>query len=295
MDCDELECFMVLATELHFGRTAERMRLSRARVSQLVQRLERRIGAPLFARTSRRVSLTTLGRRLRDDLEPHQRGIKAAMARAMASAKGIDEVLLVGFTNPLTGEVVVKAAEAMRTRHPEIAVEICEVPFNDPFSLLRKGEFDVQLSPFPVRESDLGEGPVLLSERRSLAVHTGHELSKRDEISPEDLAGVELIDLEGEPPGYWRDFHSPARTPSGRAIPRGPLVANHQEALTLVGAGKGALLSAAHAAVYHPRPTVAYVPLDAEPVGYGLVWRAGDENRAVRAFAETALDVVSAD
>jgi hypothetical protein len=43
---DELECFLLLAEELHFGRTAERMRLSRARVSQLVQRLERRVGGP---------------------------------------------------------------------------------------------------------------------------------------------------------------------------------------------------------------------------------------------------------
>jgi len=292
VDCDELDCFMILATELHFGRTAERMRLSRARVSQLIQRLERRVGAPLFARTSRRVSLTTLGRRLHDDLEPHQRGIKTAMARAIAAAKGIDEVLLVGFTNPLTGEAVVKAAEAMKDEHPEVAVEICEVPFNDPFGLLRKGEFDVQLTAFPVQESDLGSGPVLLSEPRTLAVHSGHPLAARDQVTAEDLAGVVLLGFEGEPPGYWRDFHAPSRTPSGKEIRRGNAVANFQEALTLVGAGMGALLSPAHAAVYHPRASVAYVPLVAEPVEYGLVWRAGDENRAVRAFADTARRVV---
>ncbi|HEY1177668.1 MAG TPA: LysR family transcriptional regulator [Phytomonospora sp.] len=292
MDCDELDCFLILATELHFGRTAERMRLSRARVSQLVQRLERRVGAPLFARTSRRVSLTTLGRRLRDDLEPHQRGIKAALTRAIAAAKGIDEVLLVGFTNPLTGEAVVRAAEAMKGEHPQLAVEICEVPFNDPFGLLRRGEFDVQLTAFPVREADLDAGPVLLSERRVLAVHKGHPFARRAEVSAEDLAEVALLDFEGEPPSYWRDFHAPARTPSGREIPRGAMVGNFQEALTLVGAGVGAFLSPAHAADYHPRPNVVYVPLAAEPVDYGLVWRAGDENRAVRAFADTARKVV---
>ncbi len=54
MDQTELECFLVLAEELHFGRTADRLRLSRARVSQLIQKLERRVGAPLFTRTSRR-------------------------------------------------------------------------------------------------------------------------------------------------------------------------------------------------------------------------------------------------
>lgn len=80
MERDEIECFLLLAEELHFGRTADRMRLFRARVSQLVQRLERRVGAPLFVRTSRRVALTSLGRQLRSDLEPHHRAMEAALA-----------------------------------------------------------------------------------------------------------------------------------------------------------------------------------------------------------------------
>jgi DNA-binding transcriptional LysR family regulator len=93
MERDELECFLLLAEELHFGRTAEKMRLSRARVSQLVQRLERRVGAPLFIRTSRRVALPSLGRQLRADLAPHHRCIEDALTRASAAARGIDTVL----------------------------------------------------------------------------------------------------------------------------------------------------------------------------------------------------------
>ena len=53
----ELEAFLTLAEELHFGRTAERLRVSTARISQTIAKLERRIGVPLFNRTSRRVVL----------------------------------------------------------------------------------------------------------------------------------------------------------------------------------------------------------------------------------------------
>ncbi|MFD3329875.1 LysR family transcriptional regulator [Streptomyces sp. NPDC058701] len=127
-DRDELDCFLILAGELHFGRTAERMLLSRARVSQLVQRLERRVGAPLFLRTSRSVALTALGRQLRADLEPHHRGIARALERAAATARAADGVLHVGFTTPPAGELVLKAADAMRATHPGLAVEVCEVP-----------------------------------------------------------------------------------------------------------------------------------------------------------------------
>src|SRR5256885_15386204 len=64
----ELETFLVLAEELHFGRTAERLRVSTAQVSQTIRKLERRIGAPLFTPTSRRGELTPGGRQLLADL-----------------------------------------------------------------------------------------------------------------------------------------------------------------------------------------------------------------------------------
>ncbi|MER6011811.1 LysR family transcriptional regulator [Streptomyces bluensis] len=292
MERDELECFLLLAEELHFGRTADRMRLSRARVSQLVQRLERRVGAPLFTRTSRRVALTSLGRQLRADLEPHHRAIEAALERAATTARGVDTVLHVGFSNPLTGDIVMKVTEALRVSHPRLAVEICEVPLADPYGQLRKGEFDIQIAELPMREEDLGEGPTLLAEERILAIHSAHPLAARDSVSLEDLADVPLLTIAGNVPDYWLEHHVPAHTPSGRPIARGPSMTNMQEALMLVAGGRGALLAPAHTATYHARPGVAYVPFpDAEPTSYGLVWRAGHATGAVAAFARTAREV----
>ncbi len=291
---DELECFLLLAEELHFGRTAERMRLSRARVTQLVQRLERRVGAALFVRTSRRVALTGLGRQLRADLAPHHRAIEDALGRAAATARGIEAVLHVGFSNPLTGEIVMKATEALRVSHPGLAVEVCEVPLADPYGQLRRGEFDVQLTEFPVREDDLDGGPQLLAEDRVLALPAAHPLAARETVTREDLADVPLLTLAGEVPDYWLEHHVPARTPSGRPIERGPGVLNLQEGLILVAAGRGALLAPAHTATYYARPGVVYVPFaDPEPTGYGLVWRLGHDTGAVAAFARTAREITT--
>ncbi|MFE1949708.1 LysR family transcriptional regulator [Streptomyces sp. NPDC059524] len=284
-----MECFLLLSEELHFGRTAERMHLSRARVSQLIQRLERRVGAPLFIRTSRRVALSAIGRQLRTDLEPHHRAIEAALARAASTARGIDTVLHVGFSTPLAGELVMKVSQTLRGSHPGLAVEICEVPMTDPYGRLRDGAFDVQLQELPVREDDLGGGSPLLTEERVLAVPSGHPLAARATVSLEDLADVPLLTVEGELPDYRHEHHAPARTPSGRAIATGPSVTQMQEALTLVSGGRGAFLTAAHTATYFARPGVAYVPVaDAEPVGYGLVWRAGNTTGALTAFADAA-------
>lgn len=60
----EIDVFLTLADELHFARTAQRLHLSAAAVSQTISRLERRFGAPLLTRTTRRVELTPLGQQL---------------------------------------------------------------------------------------------------------------------------------------------------------------------------------------------------------------------------------------
>ena len=287
MERDELECFLILAEELHFGRTAQRMRLSRARVSQLVQRLERRVGAPLFERTSRSVVLTELGARFRGEVEPHHRAIESALARVAAAARGLGGTLRVGFSASLTGEIAMRAVEKLRADHPELTVEICEMSFTDPFAQIRERHYDVQLMELPVREDDLGKGPTLLTEGRVLAVAADHPLAARPWLTMEDLAGVELLEVEGDVPEYRREVQEPRRTPAGRAIGRGPGITSLQESLMLVAAGKGAMLTGAHTAAHQPRTGVVYVEVvDAPAVRYGLVWRSGEETAAVKAFAE---------
>ena len=70
----DIEIFLAAAEELHFGRTAERLHVTPARVSQSFQRTERRLGAPLFDRTTRRVRLTALGQQLQPELGAARQG-----------------------------------------------------------------------------------------------------------------------------------------------------------------------------------------------------------------------------
>lgn len=63
----ELEAFVAVAEELHFGRAAARLHRGQPTVSDAVRRLESTLGGRLFHRTSRRVSLTDLGEALLPD------------------------------------------------------------------------------------------------------------------------------------------------------------------------------------------------------------------------------------
>src|SRR3546814_12566199 len=67
IDIRRLRYFLVLSEELHFRRAAERLGITQAPLSLAIQMLERELGAQLFHRTQRRVSLTELGAAFRDN------------------------------------------------------------------------------------------------------------------------------------------------------------------------------------------------------------------------------------
>lgn len=290
MERRDLEVFLTLAARLHFGRTADELRVSQARVSQTIKKMERRIGAPLFERTSRRVELTPIGRRLRDDLEPAVRRVQESLDRAISTARGVAGVLTIAFQAPPVADIVVGLFDTFRDRLPSCEVRIREAEFTDPFTMLRGGDADVLVTLFPVDEPGLTTGPVLLTEPLVLAVSTRHPFARKKAVSLEDLAR-DTVFRAAWPSTGSDDPRRPFRTPKGGRIDRGRPVSTIQELFASVSGGEGICPVGAHAADYFARPTIAYIPFhDAPPIEWGLVWRTAGETGQLREFVETTRE-----
>jgi DNA-binding transcriptional LysR family regulator len=83
-----LRAFLVVAEELHFGRAADRLRVSQSRVSQLIRTLETIVGQSLFERNSRRVALTQAGEQLRSRVQPAYAELQRAVDGAREVSAG---------------------------------------------------------------------------------------------------------------------------------------------------------------------------------------------------------------
>jgi DNA-binding transcriptional LysR family regulator len=292
----ELEAFLAVAEELHFGHAAERLRISTTRVSQTIRKLERRVGVALFNRTSRRVELSPAGHTLYEDLRPAWQQITAAVDRATQTGRGFAGVLRVCFTGAAGGQLLIRAAAAFRDRHPECDVQIREAQMGQLMPWLRDGDVDIALATFPVDEPGIVTGPVLVSEPRLLAVPAEHPFARRDALSLEDLAKVTMLQLPTTLPESLRADRTPATTPAGRPIRSGPSAATFHEVLTLVGAGQGVFPVGASVRRYYNRPDVTYVDLrDAAPLQWGLLWRSDAATARVRAFSESAATLNAED
>ncbi|MFF4384079.1 LysR family transcriptional regulator [Kitasatospora sp. NPDC001547] len=289
----EVEVFLALAEELHFGRTAERLHLTTGRVSQVVKKLERRIGGPLFDRTSRSVGLTAVGRRLADDLVPVVAAMAEALRRAEDASRGVSGELRVAFLGEWTAPVLLRAAALFGERHPECRVDVREVQLSNSRASLVDGSIDVLIASYPF--DGMARGPVLMTEQRVLAVAAGHPLAAEPSVSVEVLADHPVVQYPAVTSvGFKRD-RTPDRTPSGRPVPKGPSGSTFSEMLSLVAMGRGVLPVGEHSRRYYPRPDVAYVPIhDALPIERGPVWLESNTTARVLAFVQAATDAAGA-
>ncbi|MEU9609868.1 LysR family transcriptional regulator [Streptomyces sp. NPDC048057] len=169
LETHELRCFIVLSEELHFGRTGRRLYITQSRVSQLLAALERRIGARLVERTSRRVSLTPFGERFLTELRPAYEHLESVVEAARAAARGRADTLRIGFQCAANDQLT-RAVSAFREAWPQTGTQLTELPLADPFGALRRGEVDTAVVPLPVEEPDLEVGPVLSTGQQTLAL-----------------------------------------------------------------------------------------------------------------------------
>jgi DNA-binding transcriptional LysR family regulator len=287
----QIEAFLTLAQELHFGRAAQRLGVSTSRVSQTIRQLERKVGVPLFRRTSRRVQLTAVGRQLADDLGPAWAEVGSAVQRAVDAGRGLSGMLRVGFVGPAAGQLVARAGEAFRAAAPDCELTFREAPSLDVAGWLRTGAVDLALTvgsseptPADSEPTELARGPVLVREAIVVAVPATHPYARSDILTAADLGRTSVLRMRGMP--------LPADGEAGPSTPAEP-VATLDEALTLVGLGRGVLPVGSHVQRYHPRPDVTYVPLrDSARLEWRLVWLPERGTARVRAFSAAADEVV---
>lgn len=286
MELREIEIFLTLADELHFGRAAERLHVSVSRVSHAIRSQEVEIGAPLFLRSSRRVALTPVGEVLRAGLRPAYDGIHRSIADAAAAARQSAAMLTIGVMGAQAHDLE-PVLQAFRASHPLGELNFREVYFSDPFGPLRRGEVDLVTAWLPVDEPDLAVACELREEPLNLIVSSRHPLADRASIDLEALGDLVVPGIQG--PQEWISTLLPAATPSGRVIRRAHEVSTFSEVLALVASGEVVCPVPDEGRRYYPWPGVTYVPFsDAEPVRWALIRRRGRATAIVRDFVAAA-------
>ncbi|MEU0564934.1 LysR family transcriptional regulator [Nonomuraea sp. NPDC005983] len=203
MDLRQMEVAVAVAEEGGFTAAAQRLHVVQSAVSSTVRALERDLGAPLFDRTTHRVSLTPAG----EAFVPAARAALRAAEQARAAVDGV--------RGELRGRVTVgtmqgvwaslhRALAGLRKEHPGVVVRLRQAAVVDIRQALRDGTVDLAVVALD-RQQQRGLVTRLLSrEEMVLVTAAERELPKAGPVTLADAARMPLVDFS---PG-WAIRHS---------------------------------------------------------------------------------------
>jgi DNA-binding transcriptional LysR family regulator len=292
-DLREIRAFLLLAEELHFARTADRLGVTPARVSQMIRSLEARVGGRLFDRTSRRVRLTPTGEQLLSEIVQPYHELQEVLARARHSVTEVGGTLRIGLYSLLSGGPdMTDIVRTFKTRHPRCQVEFINIGYERSYrEALRAADVEMLATRLPLTASEITIGPVLSREQRVALVANDDPLAQRDSISYEDLADRVVSDVLAFPRDVMDAFIPPV-TACGRILKRIPN-SSAEDTMMRVALGEQVHPTVRSFLDHHSHPGVVGVPIrDLPPSETALVWLTANRGPKVAAFSRAAADVI---
>jgi DNA-binding transcriptional LysR family regulator len=183
MELRQLEAFVAVATELHFGHAAERLHIGQPTLSELVQRLEREVGTPLLTRTTRTVALTGAGFELLGRAKVILDDVASATAAVRRIAHGDTGTVRLGITPPVAPVLAPHLGHALRDHAPDVTLVVRRMWLPDLARAVADGTVDVAITCGLVPDPTGVVGEVFCGEPLLVVLRAAHRLADHDNLT----------------------------------------------------------------------------------------------------------------
>lgn len=191
-DLQDLRAFVKIAEFGSFHEAAQWLHLSQPALTRRMQKLEENLGIQLLDRTTRRVSLTAVGRdflpkarRLLDDFENSILGIRELAERQ----SGVVTLACIPTAAFYFLPTVIKE---YNREYPKIRIRILDLSGNEGLESVMRGEADFGINITGGQQPEVDFLP-LIDDPFVLACRRDHELAQRERVSWRELEPFRLI------------------------------------------------------------------------------------------------------
>jgi DNA-binding transcriptional LysR family regulator len=266
----QLEAFLAVVEELHFGRAAERLSVSAPWMSHTVRDLERALRVELLSRTTRTVQVTPAGQVFAGLASQVLTELSAAIKTVRSMSATSQRTLKLGYTIGAGLEVVPRLLRTYQEREPNAVIETEEFDFTDPSAGLRDNLVNAAVVRPPLGLAGL-VSVELATERLVACLPEDHPLASRESLGVADVLPEPIVAAPVSP-GPWRDYWILTEYRSGPA----PVVAEASTLdgeMHLVSRGVGLSVTSEAVGLWYKRPGVTFVPiLDLPRCSVSLAW-----------------------
>ncbi len=183
----QLRAFVAVAQTHSITKAAQRLHLSNSALSSLVSSLEAELGVRLFERTTRSLALSDAGRELLPTVEQVFGSLDAAFdgLRELGQRRNSRFALA---TSPLLGATLMPTLlAAFRKRHPDVQIDLWDIPVGEIAQAVRSGQADVGICTADIHMPDLAS-TTLYQDRLVLCCLGDHPLARRRAVRWEEVA-----------------------------------------------------------------------------------------------------------
>lgn len=193
-DLNDLEAFRAVAQLGNFRRAAEAVHISQPAFSRRIEKLEESLGVRLLDRTTRRVTLTAVGR----DFDRKVQQLLGDLDSMLLDIRGVGAIRMGEVTiacvpsavNYFLSEVIAR----YRERYPKIRIRVLDAGANDVLSAVVRSEADFGLNFIGSQEPDI-EFRLLREERFVAACRRDHPIARRRHVAWTELAQYDYISV----------------------------------------------------------------------------------------------------
>ncbi|MDR1968792.1 MAG: LysR family transcriptional regulator [Burkholderiaceae bacterium] len=289
MDLRDIRYFLAVAQEGHIGRAAARLHLSQPPLTRHIHALEEKIGAPLFVRTPKGVTLTEAGQTLLEEGPNLLALAQQTQERTRLAGQGRIGQLDVGLFGSGILDVIPRILARFHQARPEVKIVLHNLTKDAQLQALRERRIGVGFNRLVPEESGIAVETVL-SETMVVAIPAAHPLSARAFIHLCDLEDVPLITYPNVPMRGLAEEVAQAFRSEGVRQKVEQDVEDAVTAVALVSAGFGLAITTQSATKLR-LPGVVFRPLRSaalKTLELNCLYRSGDKSPLLKAF----LDVV---
>jgi DNA-binding transcriptional LysR family regulator len=288
LELRQLRYFVAVADEMHFGRAAARLHMTQPPLSQTIQALESVLGAQLFHRSKRSISLTAAGAALLPEAKRLLLQAQMLPDLARRAATGEAGRLSLAFVSTADYSILPPVLREFRERFAQVHIDLREATTDVQLEELSQGRIDAGLLilPLPERLNSELDFHTVLSEPLVLAAPADcAAIRRKGAVSLKSLGDIPLIIFPRRIGPAFHDAILACFHDHGLAPEIGQEAIQMQTIIGLVSAGMGIAL-VPQSVSNLKRPGVEYRSLkEATPmIETGLTWRRDNTSPVLHAF-----------
>lgn len=189
----QLQSFIALAEELHFGRAAKRVNLSQPALSLQVQGIEEELQVKLFVRDRRKTELTQAGEVFLTEARDVLRRTEQAITTVRRAALGQVGTLRIGFISTAAAIITPKLVKQFRDQYNHVDIELRNVLTRDQVTQLQERKIDVGFLRVPLSVPADIRTRVIHREPFVLLLPADHPLAQLKNVQLADCHSADFV------------------------------------------------------------------------------------------------------